>query len=152
PADPAVATFVETWTALLPQARFSTEGPRAALQRMLSTALFWITVMHKHVGDVLAYVEDPTWMPVKIRPGDASDQILVEHDAMQKMILGVLIAEVEMPRVLDDLASAFPDAEMARAWAAFQADLRAAGAEIASRNARRPYPYDTLAPEGVRLS
>ena len=152
PADPAAASLVAAWTGLLPQARFSAEGPRPALRRMLSTAIFWITVMHEHVGDVLGYVQDPTWMPVKIRPGTAGDQTLVKHDAVQKMILGVLTAEIEMPHVLDDLAPVFTDAEMSRVWASFQADVRAVGAEIASRNARRPHPFETLAPERVHVS
>jgi hypothetical protein len=152
PADPAPARLVSTWMDLLPQARFTADGPRPALQRMLSTAIFWITVMHELVGDVIAYVQDPTWMPVKIRPGFASDQTLVKHDSMQKMILGVLTAEIEMPLILDDLSLAFTDPEMSRAWASFQADLRTVATEIAARNGRRAHAFDTLAPERIHVS
>ncbi len=152
PADPAVQSLLAAWMGLLPQARFVADGAREALRRMLSTAIFWITVMHEHVGDVIGYVQDPTWMPVKIRPGSAGDQTLVKQDGVQKMILGVLTAEVEMPHVLDDLGAVFSDAAMRAAWASFQAEVRALGAEIATRNAGRAYPFGTLVPERIHVS
>ena len=152
PADPAVASLVTAWMGLLPQARFAADGPRPALRRMLSTSIFWITVMHELVGDVIGYVQDPTWMPVKIRPGSAEDQTLYKQDAVQKMILGVLTAEIEMPLILDDLGPVFPDAEMGRAWASFQTDVRAVGDSIAGRNALRRSPFATLAPERIHVS
>jgi hypothetical protein len=152
PADPALASLVTTWTGLLPQARFDAASPREALRRMLSTAIWWITVMHEHVGNVIGYVQDPTWMPVKIRAGSVADQTLVKQEGVQKMILGVLTAAVEMPHVLDDVGAVFSDAEMRAAWAAFQADVRAVGAEIAARNAERAYPFATMDPARIHVS
>ena len=152
PADPALAKLVTTWTGLLPQARVDAASPREALQRMLSTAIWWITLMHEQVGNVIGYVQDPTWMPVKIRPGTAEDQLLWKQETVQKMILGVLTAQVQMPLVLDALAPGFPDPAMDRAWETFQADLRAVGAEIAARNARRSRPFLGLDPERIHLS
>lgn len=152
PDDPEPARFAAIWADLLPEARFDSVGHAAALRRMLSVTLFSVTVMHEQVGDMVWYIQDPTWMPVKIRPGTAADQLLFKQDAVQKMILGALTGGVEMPRVLDPLSPGFPDPEMDRVWAAFQADLRAVGAEIASRNATRARPYPGLAPERIHLS
>jgi hypothetical protein len=153
PADLAVKRFAAGLHDLLPHPEAERVlDVRAALRRMLSVAVFWITVMHEQVGDVIWYVQDPTWMPVKIRPGTAADQTLFKQETVQKMILGVLTAQVQMPLILDPLSPGFPDPEMDRAWSAFQADIRAVGAEIAARNARRPHPFQGLAPERIHLS
>lgn len=152
PADPAVQRFVETWFELHPSARFAATDARAALRRLLPVTLFWITVMHEHVGDVVWYVQDPTWMPVKIRPGDAAAQGLVKQEMVEKMILGVLTAEIEMPRILDDLSHVWADPEMRRVWSVLQAELRGVGAEIGTRNQRRALPYTGLTPERIHIS
>jgi hypothetical protein len=89
---------------------------------------------------------------MKIRPGTAADQGLFKQEIVQKMILGVLTAKIEMPLVLDPLSPGFPDPGMDRAWAAFQEDVRALGTEITARNARRPRAYTELAPERIHLS
>jgi hypothetical protein len=155
PADPAVQRFANGLRDLLPgqdRSPIDARDTQSALRRMLSTAIFWITVMHEQVGDVLWYVQDPTWMPTKIRPGSAADQLLFKQEAVEKMILGVLTAQVQMPLVLDPLSPGFPDPGMDRAWAAFQEDIRAVGTEIATRNAHRPRAFTGLAPERIHLS
>ncbi len=155
PADHAVERFATGLHDLLPghdQGTIDARYTQDVLRRTLSTAIFWITVMHEQVGDVIWYVQDPTWMPLKIRPGTAADQDLYKQEVVQKMILGVLTAEIQMPLVLDPLSPGFPDPEMDRAWATFQDDLRAAGTEIAARNTRRPRAFTGLAPERIHLS
>jgi Lipoxygenase len=157
PHDHAVQRFAAGLGELLPHPPAATRSGepgdvREALRRMLGVAIFWITVMHEQVGDVIWYVQDPTWMPVKIRPGTAADQLLYKQETVQKMILGVLTAQVQMPLIHDALSPGFPDPAMDRAWHTFQADVRAVGAEIAARNARRSHPFLGLTPERIHLS
>jgi hypothetical protein len=155
PGDHHMEHFARGLRDLLPgadRAAIHANDVQAVLRRVLSVAIFWITVMHEQAGDVISYVQDPTWMPLKIRPGGAEGQRLWKQEAVQKMILGVLTAQVEMPLVLDPLSPGFPDPTMDLAWAAFQDDVRAVGAEIHTRNTHRPRPYTGLAPDRIHLS
>lgn len=121
----------------------------AALTRHLHVA----SVVHKQVGGMAwDFMTLPWFMPHRLRDAATVEEMLpFREESEANLIAKWSTTPTSWPLCRDWTAWALDDAGAA-AMRALQDDLRAAGAEIAARNARRPVPHPYLHPERLESS
>ncbi|MEZ4294034.1 MAG: hypothetical protein R3B70_03585 [Polyangiaceae bacterium] len=128
------------------------DSPKAALAERLSILLFEVTVGHRQVGNAAPYVQDPAWMPVKLRPGDPERDRCRKQDLVQKTVLSFLSSRQRAPRFADPIAPRLATAAARTAWLSLDRDLGAWEEGLSARNARRRHPYEEITRAKVSTS
>jgi hypothetical protein len=150
-ADSAVQAFAAAL------ARLTVQAPRLdgveALVGLLTRHLHVATVIHKTVGGMAwDFMTMPWFMPHRLRDTPKLEDMLPYREESQANLIGKWATTPMSWPLCRDWSGWALDADGAAAMRALQDELRAAGAEIDARNARRLVPFPYFHPDRLESS
>ncbi|KAF0696553.1 Aste57867_12701 [Aphanomyces stellatus] len=118
------------------------------LKDTLAQAIFWVTAMHNHMGNVAEYVSDPAFMPgawvegeLAARPGAAVRQAVI-----------MALTGLQQPSILDDFSHVMLDNKAKKVCKDFNNGLTALGFVNDFQNAFRDQAFTTFNPQLMDIS
>ncbi|KAF0713354.1 hypothetical protein As57867_004376, partial [Aphanomyces stellatus] len=113
---------------------------RETLKDTLAQAIFWVTAMHNHMGNIAEYVSDPAFTPgawvegeLASRPGSAVRQAVI-----------MALTGLTQPSVLEDFSHIMLDAKAKNVARAFTSAVQDFAAVVEERNWGREQPFTTF--------
>ncbi|KAF0696552.1 hypothetical protein As57867_012652, partial [Aphanomyces stellatus] len=121
---------------------------RDTLKDTLAQAIFWVTAMHNHMGNIAEYVSDPAFTPgawveneLASRPGAAVRQAVI-----------MALTGLQQPSILEDFSLMMLDDQAKAVAQAFTSSLKAFESVVESRNWGREQVFTTFCPNLMDVS
>ncbi|KAF0699130.1 Aste57867_10286 [Aphanomyces stellatus] len=111
-----------------------------SLKDTLAQAIFWVTAMHNHMGNIAEYVSDPAFTPAAWVEGELASR---PGSAVRQAVIMALTG-LTQPSVLEDFSHVMLDDQAKDVARAFTAAARDVGTKVAARNWGREQPFTTF--------